>query len=144
MLELPVTRDYQKKDYPAVLKVWKETGMGGAERGDDEAVIQRTIESGGKLIVLLLGKAIIGTSWLTVDGRRIYLHHFGILPQWQGRGWSHILLRDSLEWARAQNMQIKLEVHQDNSAAVNLYRKSGFKYLGDYDVYIVRNPEELT
>jgi ribosomal protein S18 acetylase RimI-like enzyme len=48
------------------------------------------------------------------------------------------LLKTSLDRARVLNLQIKLEVHRDNKAAIGLYQNHGFKYLGDYDGYIIR------
>lgn len=67
------------------------------------------------------------------------MHHFGILPSFQGKGLSKYLLKSSLEFARSTGMQIKIEVHQTNKRAVKLYLKAGFEYLGDYDVYIIRD-----
>lgn len=134
-------RDYKSEDYLEVEELWKDTEMGGDERGDDNEIIEETIQLGGKLFILediATGK-IIGTSWLTQDGRRIYLHHFGIRPEHQGKGYSKILLKESLNFARNTGKQIKLEVHKNNIKAVELYRKGGFKYLGDYDVYIIRD-----
>ena len=32
---------------------------------------------------------------------------------------------------------------ENNKTAVELYKKLGFKYLGDYDVYIIRNVKEI-
>ncbi len=34
---------------------------------------------------------------------------------------------------------VKLEVHRSNKRAIELYKKAGFSYLGDYDVYIIRD-----
>ncbi|RLD73184.1 MAG: hypothetical protein DRJ10_18120 [Bacteroidetes bacterium] len=82
---------------------------------------------------------IIGSSWLTNDGRRLYLHHFCILPKYQSKGLSKTLLDKSLAFAKEVNLQIKLEVHRDNTIAKELYHKGGFKYLGDYEVYIIRD-----
>jgi len=134
-------RNYKPEDHIEVEQLWKDTEMGGSERGDDNEVIEETIRLGGKLLILediSTGK-IIGTSWLTQDGRRIYLHHFGIRPEHQGKGYSKILLKESLNFARNTGKQIKLEVHKNNIKVVELYRKGGFKYLGDYDVYIIRD-----
>ncbi len=136
-------RDYRKQDYPKIQQLWEKTGMGNSQRSDDDKVIDRTLKTGGKLIILENkdNDEIIGTSWLTCDGRRIYLHHFGILPEYQGKGYSKLLLKSSLDFARSVGMQIKIEVHKTNKKAIDLYQKEGFKYLGDYDVYIIRNYE---
>ncbi|MBN2173775.1 MAG: GNAT family N-acetyltransferase [Bacteroidales bacterium] len=138
-------RDYQTGDFIQVEKLWIETGMGNSERGDDERAISRTLKDEGKLLILENKNTgeIIGTSWLTSDGRRIYLHHFGIKPEYQGKGYAKFLLIKSLDHAKKTGLQIKLEVHQTNEIAISLYQKAGFKNLGDYEVYIIRKYEGL-
>lgn len=134
-------REYTDSDFPEMSRLWESLGLGGAHRGDDGPVIRRTIQLGGQLLLLIDSgsDSIVGTSWLTVDGRRTYLHHFGIDPDYQGKGLSHILLDASLKLAKTYGMQIKLEVHKDNAKAIGLYTKAGFNYLGDYQVYIIRD-----
>ena len=133
-------RDYIESDYEEVNSIWDELGMGGVERGDNPQIIEETLKRGGRLIILYdtATQKIIGTSWATNDGRRILLHHFGIKKEYQGRGYSKILLKETLDFAKRCGLQIKLEVHRENETAINLYRKYGFKYLGDYDLYIIR------
>jgi len=43
----------------------------------------------------------------------------------------------------AKVYQVTLEVHKSNEPAVNLYKMFGFKYLGDYDIYIIRDVSKL-
>jgi ribosomal protein S18 acetylase RimI-like enzyme len=138
-------RDYKKSDYDAVMKLWSDTGMGSPARGDDNNAIERTLNLGGKLLIMEDTETgeLTGTSWMSTDGRRIYLHHFGIRPDYQGKGLSKPLLEKSLDFARSTGLQIKLEVHKDNIKAAGLYEKYGFKYLGDYNVYIIRDYSKL-
>jgi len=140
-----ITRDYKPEDFEQVNRVWEETWMGGSVRGDDARVVKQTLKAGGKLIVLIDTEAnqLIGTSWLTQDGRRIYLHHFGVVPEYQGIGLSKLLLDESLAFVKSKNMQVKLEVHKDNEIATHIYEEAGFSYLGDYNVYIIRDVEDL-
>jgi len=134
-------RKYVDTDYPEIIKLWESLGLGGAHRGDDEQVILRSIKMGGQLLLLIekSSDSIVGTSWLTVDGRRTYLHHFGIMSDYQGNGLAKLLLESSLKLAKTYGMQIKLEVHKDNIKALGLYTKAGFTYLGDYHTYIIRD-----
>lgn len=134
-------REYTEGDYPEMIRLWESLGLGGAHRGDDKNIIRRTIQMGGQLLLLVnpASGAIIGTSWLTVDGRRTYLHHFGIHADYQGNGLSKTLLDASLKLAKSYGMQVKLEVHTNNAKALGLYKKAGFSYLGDYQVYIIRD-----
>jgi ribosomal protein S18 acetylase RimI-like enzyme len=140
-----IIREYSDSDYPEMIRLWESLDLGGAHRGDDELIIRRTIQMGGQLLVMIKtdSKTIVGTSWLTIDGRRTYLHHFGIMAEYQGNGLARRLLNASLKLARTFGMQIKLEVHKDNVKALGLYTKSGFTYLGDYFVYIIRDISTL-
>jgi len=141
MTDKYIIREYQSFDYNEITKLWEATNLSNPQRADDNAVIERTLQMGGTLLVLVssLEDRIVGTSWLTTDGRRIYLHHFGILPEYQRQGLGWFLLLESLKFAKSRNMQVKLEVHQNNLPAIALYKKAGFNYLGDYKVYIIRD-----
>ncbi len=135
-----IVRDYNEGDHPGVMALWEATGLGHSWRGDDAGVIARSIEMGGKLLVAELPRGpLVGTSWMTFDGRRIHLHHVGVLPRYRRRGIGRLLSVESIRYAREKGIKIKLEVHRDNQAAIALYRSLGFEYLGDYDVYIIRS-----
>jgi [ribosomal protein S18]-alanine N-acetyltransferase len=140
-----IIRDYIEDDYDEIVKLWYLTDMSNAARGDSKETIKRTLELGGKLLVIesISSKQIYGTSWMTFDGRRIMLHHFGILPEWQGKGLAKILLKESLQYVKKKGAQVKLEVHSTNIKAINLYKKFGFKQLGEYNVYIIRDISNL-
>lgn len=131
-------RDFQDSDIENLEFLWIETGMGSAERADNFNVIKSTLRSGGKLLVLIIDKKLAGSSWMTQDGRRMYWHHFSILPEYQGLGLSHMLMNTSLAWMREVGLQIKLEVHNTNEIARDLYQKYGFKELEGYLTYIIR------
>ncbi len=136
-------RDYRPEDFETIYDLWVQTDLTQPERGDSAEVIERCIERGGRLLVMedYEDGKIIGSSWMTWDGRRIYLHHFGILPAYQGRGLGTELARESLEWIRKTGQQVKLEVHKDNVAAKRLYEKLGFFAFRDYDIYMIRDLE---
>jgi ribosomal-protein-alanine N-acetyltransferase len=137
-------RDYQPDDYPSLLELWEQCDLSQPERGDHPEVIDRCNKLGGRLLVMeeAGGKKIIGSSWMTWDGRRIYLHHFGILPEYQGKGLGTRLAEASLEWIREQGRQVKLEVHKENNQAKKLYEKLGFFAFRDYEIYMIRNLEK--
>ena len=147
-IDLPkdlIIRDYQPEDYDELISFWYLTDMGNPERGDSRDTISRTLQLGGKLLILesKSSRQICGSSWMTYDGRRILLHHFGILPECQGKGLSKILLKESLQFIKSNGSQVKLEVHSTNFKAINLYKKFGFKHLVEYNVYIIRDTSNL-
>jgi ribosomal-protein-alanine N-acetyltransferase len=139
------TRPYRDCDFGQIEHLWELTDMGNTKRGDNIRNIKESIRIGGTLLVMeekSSGK-VCGTSWMTFDGRRIHLHHFGILPEYQGKGLSDILMKDSLKFVKEKGYQVKLEVHKSNTRAIKIYKRSGFKYLGDYDVYIIRDISKI-
>jgi [ribosomal protein S18]-alanine N-acetyltransferase len=140
-----IIREYRKGDFDGISNLWTLTGMGNQIRGDDENTIENSIKLGGKLFILedKISGIIIGTSWMTFDGRRIHLHHFGILPEYQGHGYSKVLLGKSLEFVKENGCQVKLEVHRNNKKAIGLYEKAGFVSLGDYEIYIIRDTTKI-
>jgi ribosomal protein S18 acetylase RimI-like enzyme len=136
-----IIRDYNNDDFDKLNDLWQETGLGGANRGDNASIIEHSIKLGGKLILLenVDTNEVFGSSWMTFDGRRFHLHHIGVKPSYQNQGFGKLLTKESLKFAKKKNYQIKLEVHQSNKKAIEIYKKIGFKFLGDYDVYIVRD-----
>ncbi len=140
-----IMRDYHDNDFSSLNELWQETELGGSQRGDNAKIIAQSIKLGGKLILLenTETKEMFGSSWMTFDGRRIHLHHIGVKPAYQNKGYGKILTKESLKFAKEKGYQIKLEVHQENKKAIEIYKKLGFSFLGDYDVYIVREPDSI-
>jgi ribosomal protein S18 acetylase RimI-like enzyme len=137
-------RDFKASDYEGLSELWILTDLGNPQRGDNIDIILHSIQLGGKMLIVEneLGK-VIGTSWMTFDGRRIHLHHFGIHPDYQRKGIGFQLAKESLRFVKSKGYQVKLEVHKNNQAAIELYKKLGFNYLGDYDVYIIRDIQSI-
>ena len=130
---------YIEDDYNGLIKLWTDIHLGGASRGDTPEIITDTIKNGGQLLVVKDQEGtVVGSSWLTTDKRRNYLHHFGIREAYRRTGLSDYLLILALDYSERSGLQIKLEVHKDNGFAVRLYKKHGFTYLGDYMSYIIR------
>ncbi len=135
--------EYSSEDFEGLIMLWEDIHLGGSRRGDTDKIILNTIKNGGQLFVVKnrIGK-VVGSSWITTDKRRNYLHHFGIREELRGSGLAQKLLEISLDFSKKNGLQIKLEVHKDNLKAIRLYQNYGFKYLGDYLVFIIRDYNE--
>lgn len=131
-------RDYKPDDFPHIEELWKATGIYTVERGDTAEIIIRCNSAGGKFLVLDDPDygSVVGTSWMTWDGRRVFLHHFAIHPSLQGRGYGRKLALESLAFARELNCPMKLEVHSENIPAVSLYQNLGFQMFDNYYVFM--------
>lgn len=134
-----IIRDYKNGDFAQIMDLWEKTDVGSKKRGDSEKIIEDSIKMGGKFLVLEIQGKIQGSSWMTFDGRRIHLHHLAVSEKYQNQSYGSLISEKSIEFAKNKGYQIKLEVHQSKLKAIHIYKKFGFKYLGDYDVYIIRN-----
>lgn len=134
-------RNFKPGDFPEIEALWRETGLYNPERGDTAEIILRCNALGGKFLILEdeSESRIIGTSWMTWDGRRVLLHHFAVLPSMQQRGYGRELALESLAFAREKSSPMKLEVQRENLPAVQLYRNLGFKLFEGLDVYIIHH-----
>jgi ribosomal protein S18 acetylase RimI-like enzyme len=136
-----IIRDYTGSDYPGLIKLWKETGIGSPERGDNEKVIRNCLKIGGKLFIMEDTKTgiIIGSAWITFDGRRMMMHHFAIKPDYQGKKLGNWLGDECMEYLKKAGYQVKLEVHKENMVARKLYKKLGFFAYTSYDIFRIRD-----
>lgn len=62
-----------------------------------------------------------------VSGDFVEIMALGTDPSLQQKGLMLSLLNDFVQNFSSQNLSVTLEVHEQNSAAISLYRKSGFK-----------------
>jgi ribosomal protein S18 acetylase RimI-like enzyme len=61
-----------------------------------------------------------------------YLHYAGVRPEHQGKGWGSAAIRDGLTRAGSEGLPVYLETAKESNVA--LYRKLGFKLVGEWDV----------
>lgn len=132
-------REFTDADITSLEELWTATGIGNPARGDSLDVLHKSFAAGGRLYLLESKGALVGSLWLTEDGRRLYLHHMAVLPAFQGRGLSKRLMAAALARARERGLQIKLEVSEDNARAIGLYRKYGFETLEGYRTMVRRS-----
>ncbi|HSA04653.1 MAG TPA: GNAT family N-acetyltransferase, partial [Tenuifilaceae bacterium] len=86
-------RDFELQNFDGLSEVWSLTNLGNPQRGDNLDIILQSISMGGKMLVAVnADDRVIGTSWMTFDGRRIHLHHFGVHPDYQRKGIGKLLV----------------------------------------------------
>jgi ribosomal protein S18 acetylase RimI-like enzyme len=131
--------EFTSEIFSALLKLWDVTGIANPARCDTYETIEKTLKMGGKLFTLWTENQLIGSVWLTSDGRRMHTHHMSIHPDYQGRGLAKLLLEPAIEYARSMGQQPKLEVHETNGVGRHLYKKYGFQELPGYIVMVKRD-----
>jgi len=139
-------RDFEDGDFASLARLWTESGVASPSRGDSLESVRATLAARGRILVMggdgkrSSGgdRGVIASVWLTDDGRRLFVHHMAVLPEWQGKGLGKRLMVAAVGIAAERGLQMKLEVARDNEGAIALYRRFGFEGLGDYEVMIRR------
>ncbi|KAH3745737.1 GNAT family N-acetyltransferase [Pelomyxa schiedti] len=144
-------------DFSSVSALWMLCDLGNPTRGDNKSVVDRCVSMGGGLFIVeeeprqvgdpacvsSSASECIATAWVSSDGRRLFLHHFGVTPGRQRQGIGRALLKTVLDCVKRVGMQVRLEVARTNTAALALYTSAGFAYLGDYLQYIIRDISKI-
>jgi len=89
-----------------------------------------------ELLVIDFNNQIIGCGYAQIRQAKPYQKHefFGYLgfmfvdPEFRGRGLNNLLIDHLKKWVLSQGItEVRLDVYHDNEAAVNAYKKAGFK-----------------
>jgi ribosomal-protein-alanine N-acetyltransferase len=92
------------------------------------AIVLAAVDGSG-----LLGKAVV---FLRAHSDIARLYSIAVADEARGRGLGEALLEAAEDAARARNCQrMRLEVRQDNSAAIRLYERHGYRRFGARQSY---------
>lgn len=109
--------------------------------------IEKTISSKTLFyFVLLQNEDVVGFLETSIIVPEIEILEIGIDKNFQGKGYSKLLMEHFFDYAKKQNCEtVFLEVNSINTKAINLYKKYGFKeygirkkYYGDNDAILMK------
>ncbi len=138
MIKLRHSQYLEPDVFAEITEIWRQTGISNPARNDSLEAVQYNLDHGGTMLLAYWDDRLVGTTWLSHDFRRLYIHHMAVLPEFQNRGIGRSLLQEAVKIADEFGYQAKLEVHRDNPAARHLYRISGFEDLEGYITMIRR------
>lgn len=145
-------RDITGEDRTVVLPmVERFYGSEAVDHAVPRAVLERSFEAAAdpeepllRGVLLLEGERPVGYLYVTfcyaaeVGGRCVFIEEIYLEEDSRGKGYG----RQAMEWLRREYPQarrLRLEVTQENAAAVRLYQRLGFEYLS-YDQMVVDHP----
>ena len=88
-----------------------------------------------ELVVAELGGELIGSGYARIENAKPYLQHqqhaylgfMYVAPAHRGKGINRMIMETLEAWAKAQNItELRLDVYQQNDAAIKAYEKTGF------------------
>ena len=122
-------RKIKKSDWKKILALWQNIpGMGLNNIDDSKDGIIRFLKRNPKTCFIAEENGTAaGTIIAGHDGRRGYIYHTAVLPEFRRRGIATELLARSLDALKKQGIaKAALVVFSDNEAGNNFWEKQGF------------------
>ena len=95
-----------------------------------------SLQSGNQAQLLMAGDVLLGYFVAMPGVDEVHLLNITVAPQYQGQGWSRVMLDALTLWARGQSAQwLWLEVRVGNLRAMRVYEAHGYKRVGQRKEY---------
>lgn len=122
-------REFTISDYEQVLELWKASEGIGLSSADARERISEYLERnpGMSFVACDGGERVVGAVLCGHDGRRGYLHHMAVAPEYRRRGIGAQLTERSLAALRNHGIErCHLFVHDDNDGALKFWPSVGW------------------
>jgi ribosomal-protein-alanine N-acetyltransferase len=94
------------------------------------------LQSGNQALMLVAGDVLLGYFVAMPGVDEVHLLNITVAPEYQGQGWSRIMLDALTLWARAQSAKwVWLEVRAGNVRALHVYTAHGYQRIGQRKDY---------
>jgi len=125
------TREFVTEDYKTAVELWKRVeGVEIAEGDDREGVARFLARNPGLSRVATDGSTMIGVAFCGNDGRRGYIYHLAVDPNYRGHGVGKRLVDECLEGLRRLGLQrANIMVATDNPRGREFWSKCGWEEL---------------
>nr|WP_216610205.1 GNAT family N-acetyltransferase [Vibrio coralliilyticus] len=116
------------EDYDAVIRLWLQTEGMSVRDADSRENIALYLDRNSNLSFVAISEGnIIGAVLVGTDGRRGYLQHLAVLPQFRGQRIGYQLISQSINaLAKIGIPKTHLFVYDDNLNAQKFYEKLGW------------------
>ena len=95
-----------------------------------------SLRSGYQAQMLSAGGVVLGYFVAMKGVDEVHLLNITVAPPFQGQGWGQVMLEALATWARGQGAQwLWLEVRASNSRAERIYRRQGYRRVGERKGY---------
>lgn len=121
-------REMTLQDYDAVYALWSETeGIGLSSADTSERIAAFLQRNPGMSFVAHVQGQLVGALLGGTDGRRGYLHHLAVRPQWRGAGIGYQLVARALAALKQAGVdRCHIFVYADNEAGKAFWKKVGW------------------
>lgn len=123
--------------YDEIYALWQITSKRALSDADSRESLDRYLNrnSGMSQVALVDGK-IVGTVLAGHDGRRGFIHHMAVLPQYRRHGIARALAQTAVQRIYEDGIKkTHIFVFRDNDLGKSFWSSIGWKYCDDLTVY---------
>ena len=132
------------EDYDEVYAMWQITTKRALSKADERPQLARYLarNEGLSQVAVIEGK-IVGTVLAGHDGRRGFIHHMAVLPDYRRKHIGHALAETAIAKITAEGIdKTHIFCYQNNETGQNFWRDFGFQKRDDVFVYSYNNHKE--
>ncbi len=125
--------EFTMEHYEAAFLLWRETPGVGVSSADEPAAIRFYLERNpGMSFVALVEGRLVGTILCGHDGRRGYIHHVAVHPDYRRQGMATQLVDRALASLKAIGIsKCHLFIFPQNASGIAFWQTSGWDYRED-------------
>jgi len=122
--------------YEQVYSLWESCDGIGLSSADSRSSIRIYLERNpGLSLIAYDGKTIVGTILCGHDGRRGYIHHLAVQPNYRRQGIGRLLVDKSIAALQSSGIQkCHLFIFHDNTSGIEFWEGIGWTYRRDIGV----------
>jgi ribosomal protein S18 acetylase RimI-like enzyme len=130
------TRPFQISDYEAAVELWTSVeGIEISEGDSKEEVAQYLRRNPGLSRVADDSGRLVGVAMCGDDGRRGYIYHLAVNPDYKQKGIARRLVSECLDGLRSRGLRRALIlVAADNSAGKAFWERCGWEHVPEVNV----------
>ena len=116
------------EDYDEVYAMWLITSRRALSSADERGQIERYLKrnEGLSQVAVVDGK-LVGTVLAGHDGRRGFIHHMAVLPEYRRRHIGHALAEKAIEKIKSEGIEkTHIFCYRDNETGQKFWRDFGF------------------
>lgn len=136
-----IIREMTIDDYDEVYEMWQITTKRALSKADEKDQMERYLKhNAGMSQVAVVDGKIVGTVLAGHDGRRGFIHHMAVLPEFRRKKIGHALAQTAIQKIREQGIdKTHIFCHQNNETGQSFWRDFGFEKREDVFVYSFSN-----
>jgi ribosomal protein S18 acetylase RimI-like enzyme len=127
-----IIKKFSMKYYDEVIQIWKISGISVGSSDEREEIKRVWHKNPNLFLVGLIDKKVIAVVIGAFDGRRGYVHHLAVSPDYQNKGYGRGIMEELHERFRNLNVhKVHLFIEKYNEDVINFYKKLGWEIRDD-------------